>query len=146
MSLAFDCLLASYLLLASLTIWCAQSTASVYSIATDTQLAGASRLRHAGSVQAALRAITPCLAALPHALGSLGCLIAALALLVGTPFDIRYAAVGVLAVGLYFLMINLSHLIEDWHNGVSPRRMVCVRSLLPALLSAPMLLAGLRLL
>lgn len=146
MSFAFDCLLASYLLVASLTIWCAQaSTVSVLTVKVDPQLAGGPPVARTGSGPALLRIVEPCLASLPHALGSLACLIAALALCVGTPFDIRYAAICAFAVALYLVLINLSHLIEDWRDGVALGQMVCIRSMLPALLAAPMLMAGLRL-
>ena len=129
------------MLLASLTIWCARSSASIIPVESAAQTAAGPVL--AG--QAVLRLVEPALASLPHALGSLGCLIAGLALLVGTPFDIRYAAIAGLGVALYFGVINLAYLIEDWHRGVTLQRMLCVRSLLPACFAAPMLVAGLRL-
>ena len=146
MSFAFDCLLASYLLLASLTIWCAQATTTVLTVEAKPLPAGGRPGPHQAAAHAALRIVEPALASLPHALGSLGCLVAALALCVGTPFDIRYAAICAFAVALYLVLINLSHLIEDWRAGVPMQQMVCVRSTLPALLAAPMIVAGLRLL
>ena len=145
MSFAFDCLLASYLLLASLTIWCAQATTSLLAVKTQPELNHGPRLPGAGQAQALLRIVEPCLASLPHAMGSLACLIAALSLMIGAPFDLRYAAIAVFAVALYLVLINLSHLIEDWQHGLPARRMMCTRSLLPAILASPMLLAGLRL-
>ena len=145
MSLAFDCLLASYLLLASLTIWCAQATTTVLTMKAGPEPAHGPRLPGAGQAQAVLRFVEPCLASLPHAMGSLACLVAALSLMIGAPFDIRYAAIAVFGVALYLVLINLTHLIEDWRDGVPARRMMCVRSLLPAILASPMLLAGLRL-
>ena len=96
--------------------------------------------------EALLRLVEPAILSIPHALGSLGLLIAGLALLVGTPFDIRYAAVCALTVALYLGVINLSFLIEDWQRGVTVQRMLNVRSLLPTCFATPMLLAGLRLL
>jgi hypothetical protein len=141
-SFAFDCLMASYLLLASLTIWCARSTTSVASVKTGVQTADGPAMPG----EALLRLVEPAVTSIPHALGSLGLLIAGLALLVGTPFDIRYAAICALAVSLYLAVINLSFLIEDWQRGVALQRMLCVRSLLPTLFGAPMLVAGLRLL
>ena len=146
MSFAFDCLLASYLLLSSLTIWCAQSTVTVLTVEAKSLPAGGRPGPAAGAAYAALRVVEPALASLPHALGSLGCLVAALALFAGTPFDIRYAAICAFAVALYLVLINLSHLIEDWRAGVPMQQMVCVRSTLPALLAAPMIIAGFRLL
>lgn len=140
-----DCLLASYLLLASLTIWCAQVTTTSMAVETGLEPAHGPHPFRSGQAQALLRAVEPCLASLPHAMGSLACLVAALALLIGTPFDIRYAAIASLGVALYLVLINLTHLIEDWQHGVPVERMVCVRSLLPAILASPMLLAGLRL-
>lgn len=141
MSFAFDCLLTGYLLVASLTIWCAQATTTVLTVTTGPVPAHGPRA--AGS--AILRYVEPGLASLPHALGSLGCLIGALSLSVGAPFDLHYAAIAVFGVALYLVLINLTHLIEDWQNGVTVSQMVCLRSLLPAILASPMLLAGLRL-
>ena len=146
MTVVIDGLLAGYLLLASLTIWCAQANGRQIAVKVDRQLAGGPQLAPRVAGMAVLRIVEPCLASLPHALGSLGCLIAALALLVGTPFDIHYAAISAFAVALYLVLVNLSHLIDDWRDGVAVARMLCVRSLLPALLASPMLLAGLRLL
>ena len=134
--------MASYLLLASLTIWCARSTSSVAVVKTGVQTADGPAMPG----QALLRLFEPAIMSIPHALGSLGLLIAGLALLVGTPFDIRYAAVCALSVALYLAVINLSFLIEDWQRGVTLQRMLCVRSLLPSCFAAPMLVAGLRLL
>jgi hypothetical protein len=141
-SFAFDCLLASYLLLASLTIWCARSTTSLIPVKTGAQTADGPTMPG----EALLRLVEPAIASTPHALGSLGLLVAGLALLVGTPFDIRYAAICALSVALYLAVINLSFLIEDWQRGVAVQRMLCVRSLLPSVFAAPMLVAGLRLL
>jgi hypothetical protein len=141
-SFAFDCLLASYLLLASLTIWCARSSTSLVPVKTGVQTADGPTMPG----EALLRLVEPAIASTPHALGSLGLLVAGLALLVGTPFDIRYAAVCALAVSLYLAVVNLSFLIEDWQRGVAVERMLCVRSLLPTCFAAPMLVAGLRLL
>jgi hypothetical protein len=137
-----DCLLASYLLVASLTIWCARSTSAAAVIKTGVQTADGP----AFAGEALLRKVEPVLASIPHALGSFGLLVAGLALLVGTPFDIRYAAICVMAVALYLTVINLSYLIEDWQRGVAVKRMLNIRSLLPACFAAPMLAAGLRLL
>ena len=134
--------MASYLLLASLTIWCARSTTSAAVVKTGVQTADGPVLPG----EALLRLVEPAVMSLPHALGSLGLLIAGLALLVGTPFDIRYAAICALSVALYLGVINLSYLIEDWQRGVTVQRMLNVRSLLPSCFAAPMLLAGLRLL
>ena len=134
--------MASYLLLASLTIWCARSTSSVAVVKTGVQTADGPAMPG----QALLRLVEPAIMSIPHALGSLGLLIAGLALLVGTPFDIRYAAVCALSVARYLAVINLSFLIEDWQRGVTLQRMLCVRSLLPSCFAAPMLVAGLRLL
>jgi len=144
-TLAFDCLLAAYLLLASLTIWCAQASITVLIVQTGPVPAHGSGLPVTRSAETVLRVVAQGLAALPYGLGSLACLVAALALLVGTPFDIRYAAIAVFGVALYLTLINLTHLIEDWQHGVPPERMLCVRSLLPAVLALPMVLAGLRL-
>jgi hypothetical protein len=141
-SFAFDCLLASYLLLASLTIWCARSTSTMARVKTGVQTADGPTMPG----EALLRRVEPAIMSVPHALGSLGLLVAGLALLVGTPFDIRYAGICALAVALYLAVINLSFLIEDWQRGVALQRMVCVRSLLPTLFAGPMLVAGLRLL
>jgi len=141
-SFTFDCLLASYLLLASLTIWCARSTSALAAVKTGVQTADGPAV----SSESLLRRVEPAILSLPHALGSLGLLIAGLALLVGTPFDIRYAGVCALSVALYLAVINLSFLIEDWQRGVALQRMLCVRSLLPTCFAAPMLVAGLRLL
>jgi hypothetical protein len=141
-SFALDCFLAGYLLLASLTIWCGQTRSSLIGI-KGAQVVDGPGPAHAGL--AVLRVVEPALASLPHALGSLACLIAGLAFLVGTPFDIRYAAIGALAVALYLLVVNLAFLIEDWQRGVALQRMLCVRSLLPSCFAAPMLVAGLRL-
>lgn len=141
MSFALDCALAAYLLLASLTIWCAQAATTVLTVATGPVPAHAPQLPGT----AILRIVEPGLASLPNALGSMACLIAALALMVGAPFDIRYAAIAAFGVALYLVLINLTHLIEDWQNGVALERMVCVRSLLPAILASPMILAGMRL-
>lgn len=135
--------MASYLLLASLTIWCARNTATAFQLKTGPQIAdGPSWI---SSTSALLRIVEPALASLPHVLGSLACLVAGLALCVGAPFDLRYAAVGALAVALYLTVVNLAYLIEDWQRGVPLVRMLCVRSLLPACFAAPMLMAGLRL-
>ncbi len=142
MSFALDCLLASYLLLASLTIWCARSTSSAAVVKTGVQTADGPVLPG----EALLRMVEPAVMSLPHALGSLGLLIAGLALLVGTPFDIRYAAICAMSVALYLGVINLSYLIEDWQRGVTVQRMLNVRSLLPSCFALPMLVAGLRLL
>lgn len=141
-SFAFDCVLASYLLLASLTIWCAQARVTAFPVETPA-LPGAS---DAPDPTRMLRIVEPAVASIPHALGSLACMVAALALVMGTPFDPRYAAVGALAVSLYLMLLNLSHLIEDWDAGVTLAETACVRSLLPTLLGLPMLVAGLRLL
>ena len=141
MSFAFDCFLAGYLLLASLTIWCAQTTATVLTAKSAPEPAFGPSLPASG----VLRLVETGVAVLPNALGALGCLVAALALVVGTPFDIRYAAIAALGVALYLMLINIAHLIEDWHHGVPVAQMFCVRSLLPAILSSPMLIAGLRL-
>ncbi len=129
------------MLLASLTIWCARATASLIPVKTGAQTADGPVMPG----EALLRLIEPAVVSLPHALGSLGCLIAGLALLVGTPFDIRYAAIAGLGVALYLAVINLAYLIEDWQRGVALQRMLCVRSLLPSCFAAPMLIAGLRL-
>ena len=120
MSFAFDCLLATYLLLASLTIWCAQATTSLITVTIDAEPAVGPRMPGAGKAGALLRMLEPSLASLPHALGSVSCLVAALALVVGTPFDIHYAAIAALGVALYLILINISHLIEDWQHGVRP--------------------------
>jgi len=144
-SFAFDCLLAAYLLLASLTIWCAQATTTVLTVKAGPEPASGFNLPGTGAAQAILRVVEPGLASLPHALGSLGCLIAAFSLIVGAPFDIRYAAIAAFGVALYLILINLTHLIEDWQEGVPIAKMVCVRSLLPSILASPMLLAGMRL-
>lgn len=144
MSFAFDCLLASYLLLASLTIWCAEAT-SLLAAKSDLVADRGPRFPGVDQAQAVLRIVEPCLASLPNAMGSLACLVAALSLVIGAPFDLRYAAIAVGAVALYLVLINLTHLIEDWQHGVPAQRMLCVRSLLPAILAAPMVLAGLRL-
>jgi len=145
-SFAFDCLLASYLMLASLTIWCAQVTSRLASLDPELETAQGPMALGKRQADAVIRFVEPCLASLPHALGSLACLIGALSLTVGAPFDLRYAAIAVLGVAFYLVLINFTHLTEDWQNGVPARRMVCVRSLLPALLAAPLVLAGLRLL
>jgi hypothetical protein len=134
------------MLLASLTIWCSQTTLSVVSVPAGPQPADGMGLTAPSPAMVVVRYVEPALASLPHALGSLSCLVAGLALLVGTPFDQRYAAIAAFGVALYLVMINLSHLIEDWQNGVAPGRMLCTRSLLPTLVAAPMLLSGLRLL
>jgi len=144
-SFAFDCLLSAYLLLASLTIWCAQATTSVLTVTTGPVSAQVSAPGPRFSGTALLRLVEPGLASLPNAMGSLSCLIAAFTLTIGAPFDPRYSAIAVLGVALYLVMVNLSHLIEDWQNGVPVERMACVRSLLPAILATPMMLAGLRL-
>ena len=141
MSFALDCLLSAYLLLASLTIWCAQATTTVLTVTTGPVSAHGPRLPGT----ALLRLVQPGLASLPNAMGSLSCLIAAFTLTIGAPFDAHYAAIAVLGVALYLVMINLTHLIEDWQSGVPVERMACVRSLLPAILASPMMLAGLRL-
>lgn len=141
LSYALDCLLASYMLLASLTIWCARSSVSLVPVPAQGRPVGAAP----GAGRAMLRIVEPTLMSLPNALGSLGCLVAGLALIQGAPFDIRYAAIGAMAVALYLAVINLSYLIEDWQRGVEIQRMACVRSLLPTCFAAPMLLSGLRL-
>ena len=146
MSFAFDCLLASYLVLASLTIWCAQAVTRLIAVEGGLEPADGPAATRVNPARALLRIVEPCLASLPHALGSLACFIAALSLTIGAPFDLRYAAVAVFGVALYLILINLTHLIEDWQLGVPAGKMLCVRSLLPALLAMPMLLAGLRLL
>ena len=145
MSFIFDCILSSYLLVASLTIWCAQTTPRSVTVETGLETVLRSQSPGVRPAKTALSVVEPALASLPHALGSLGCLIAALALTIGAPFELRYAAVAVFGVAAYLILINLSHLIEDWQNGVSAAQMVCVRSLLPAILASPMLVAGLRL-
>ena len=145
MSFAFDCLLASYLVLASLTIWCAQATTRLIAVEPGLEPADGRKGLGASQAQALLRIVEPCLASIPHALGSVACLIAALSLTIGAPFDLRYAAIAVFGVALYLVLINITHLVEDWQHGVPARKMMCVRSLLPALLASPMLLAGLRL-
>ena len=59
--------------------------------------------------------------------------------------DSRYAAIAAFGVALYLILINLTHLIEDWQHGVPVEKMMCVRSLLPAILASPMVFAGMRL-
>ena len=71
MSFALDCLLTSYLLLASLTIWCAQATSTVFTVQTGPVPAHGPRPPGFRPAQALLRIVEPSLASLPHALGSL---------------------------------------------------------------------------